>query len=262
MELVRCASAYADDRVRSGRRDRCRASSSLYIVQTAPSRRRERAVDLDGCVGRGDRLRRSPHRAQGANIDLQRDHPCPPTTSSCASTARRRWLNVDDADGKRGARLFTASVDRLRATYTFTSALVRPRYRPVRRDHARPVVCTRTRWSDARGTLSAARCSSRTSSTGRRCSSLGYGDDRELDGSETITALQPAVLREGLLRAAAVARRCSVPSQKSGCIRAPMHPRSLRCSSPEYSRYSGSSSPRDRGASALSVRHLTSVTEH
>ena len=46
----------------------------------------------------------------------------------------------------------------------------------------------------------------------------------------------------------------SVPSRKSCCIRAPMHPASLRCASVEYARYFALDAPCDPGASTLSMR--------
>jgi hypothetical protein len=75
-------------------------------------------VGLDGFVGQeidfeGARVGR------GANVNL-RATLRPTNHLELAFNESRRWLNVDAPSGGR-ARLFTASVDRLRATYTFTS---------------------------------------------------------------------------------------------------------------------------------------------
>ena len=69
----------------------------------------------------------------GDEVDFANDRPATGATLSLAATLRpsdrlelrlnadRRWLDVDAGDGRRGARLFTASVGRLRATYNLSA---------------------------------------------------------------------------------------------------------------------------------------------
>jgi hypothetical protein len=65
-------------------------------------------VDFEGArVGRGARISLSAALRPTDHLELRLDEA-------------RRWLNLDAGRGRR-ERLFNASVDRLRATYTFTS---------------------------------------------------------------------------------------------------------------------------------------------
>jgi hypothetical protein len=107
---------YAFDRVRAGGVTLPR-QQLLYIIQASPSRAVNQ-VGIDGFVGQeidfeGARVGR------GANVNL-RATLRPTDHLELAFNESRRWLNVDAPGGSR-PRLFTASVDRLRATYTFTS---------------------------------------------------------------------------------------------------------------------------------------------
>ena len=107
---------YAFDRVRAGEVTLPR-QQLLYVVNASPSRLLNQ-ISLDGFVGQeidfeGARVGR------GANVNLSATLR-PTDHLELAFNEARRWLNVDAPSGGR-ARLFTASVDRLRATYTFTS---------------------------------------------------------------------------------------------------------------------------------------------
>jgi hypothetical protein len=89
----------------------------VYIVNTSPSPTVAR-IELEGFVGQEVDFENA-RPGTGANVVLR-------TTLhllnqlELAFNEGRRWLDVEDtARGK--ARLFTARVDRLRATYTFTS---------------------------------------------------------------------------------------------------------------------------------------------
>ena len=90
----------------------------IYTIQTSPSRVVNQ-LSIDGFVGE--------------EIDFEQNRPGTGANIVFSATVRptdhlemrlnngRRWLNVDDGTGSgRRARLFTATVDRLRATYTFT----------------------------------------------------------------------------------------------------------------------------------------------
>jgi hypothetical protein len=108
---------YAFDRVRAGEVTLPR-QQLLYIIQASPSGVVNQ-VGLDGFVGQeidfeGARV------GTGANVNL-RATLRPTNHLELAFNESRRWLNVDAPTGGK-ARLFTAKVDRLRATYTFTSS--------------------------------------------------------------------------------------------------------------------------------------------
>jgi len=107
---------YAADRVRSGDRTLPR-QQLVYTLQASPSRIVSE-VSLNGFVGEeidfaNDRVGR------GANVSL-RATIRPTNHLELRFSNDRRWLNVD-APGDGRARLFTAQVDRLRATYTLTA---------------------------------------------------------------------------------------------------------------------------------------------
>jgi uncharacterized protein DUF5916 len=90
----------------------------IYTIQTAPSRIVNQ-LSIEGDVGQQiDFVQNRPGR--GANIVFSATLR-PTDHLEVRLNNGRRWLNVDDGTGSgRRARLFTASVDRLRATYTFT----------------------------------------------------------------------------------------------------------------------------------------------
>ncbi len=107
---------YAFDRVRAGHITLPR-QQLVYTLQFSPSRRISQ-ITLDGFVGEdvdfaGARIGR------GARVSLQASLR-PTDHLELRLDEARRWLNVPTPDGPR-SRLFTAHVDRLRATYTFTS---------------------------------------------------------------------------------------------------------------------------------------------
>jgi hypothetical protein len=90
----------------------------VYTVYVSPSQKVSR-VELEGTVGQEvdfDNAR----PGHGANIVL-RTTLRPTDHLELALNDSRRWLNVDAGAGT--SRLFTARVDRLRATYTFTSRM-------------------------------------------------------------------------------------------------------------------------------------------
>jgi hypothetical protein len=107
---------YAFDRVRAGETTLPR-QQLLYTLQFSPSRQISQLVlegfvgedvDFEGArVGRGARISLSAALRPTDHLELRLDEA-------------RRWLNLDAGRGRR-ERLFNASVDRLRATYTFTS---------------------------------------------------------------------------------------------------------------------------------------------
>lgn len=90
----------------------------VYTIQTAPSRVLNQ-ISLDGYVGGEiDFAQNRPGR--GANVVFSATVR-PTDHLELRFNNGRRWLNVDDGTGSgQRARLFTARVDRLRATYTFT----------------------------------------------------------------------------------------------------------------------------------------------
>ena len=103
-----------------------------------------------------------------------------PTTSRCAVDASRRWLDVRPDGGGPESRLFTAQVERLKATYTLQRAQLPAADRPVRAD----------RRATPRSTADAGRGDERRRSPARSLFAyklnwqsvlfLGYGDDRAL----------------------------------------------------------------------------------
>jgi len=109
---------YAWDRVRAGDgkatlpRDRL-----LYTIQTSPSRLLSN-ISLEGFLG-GEIDFDGARTGSGGSVVFSATVR-PSNHLELRLNNSRRWLNVDrPGDGR--ARLFTAKVDRLRATYTFTS---------------------------------------------------------------------------------------------------------------------------------------------
>ncbi|MCL4818232.1 MAG: carbohydrate binding family 9 domain-containing protein [Vicinamibacteria bacterium] len=109
---------YAFDRTRAGREllDR---NQFIYSLQVSPSRTVTQ-VNVDGFVG-GEIDFANERAGTGGNVNLSASIR-PTAHLELALTERRRWLDVDDPVRGSG-RLFTARVDRLRATYTFTSRM-------------------------------------------------------------------------------------------------------------------------------------------
>ena len=108
---------YASDRVRAGSVVLPR-QQLVYTVQVSPSQKVAR-VELEGTLGQEvdfDNAR----PGHGASVVL-RTVLRPTDHLELAFNDSRRWLDVDE-EGARG-RVFTSKVDRLRATYTFTSRM-------------------------------------------------------------------------------------------------------------------------------------------
>ena len=104
------------DRVRAGEREIPRRRL-LYTVQVSPSRAISQIV-LDGSIGEEIDFANS-RRGDGGTIDLTTTLR-PTDHLELRVIADRRWLDVEPKDMPRG-RLFTADVERLRATYTFNA---------------------------------------------------------------------------------------------------------------------------------------------
>jgi hypothetical protein len=109
---------YADDRVRAGSAVLPR-KQLVYIVRVSPSQKLA-FVGLDGFVGQDVDIDNA-RTGSGANVALSATLR-PTNHLELSLNSSRRWLNVDDVTGRSG-RLFTARVDRLRATYTFSSRI-------------------------------------------------------------------------------------------------------------------------------------------
>jgi hypothetical protein len=107
---------YAVDRVRAGEITLPR-QQLLYIAQASPSGLVNQIV-VEGFVGQEIDFE-GARTGTGANVNF-RATLRPTDHVELRFNEARRWLNVDTPAGSR-ARLFTARVDRLRATYTFTS---------------------------------------------------------------------------------------------------------------------------------------------
>jgi hypothetical protein len=107
---------YAFDRVRAGTVTLPR-QQFLYVVQLSPSLKFNQ-IGVYGFVGQEIDFA-GARTGTGANINLNATFR-PTNHLELRFNEARRWLNVATSSGPR-ARLFTASVDRLRATYTFTA---------------------------------------------------------------------------------------------------------------------------------------------
>jgi hypothetical protein len=106
---------YAFDRVRSGARTFPR-QQFVYQVQVTPSRSICNIL-LTGFVGQQVDFDNS-RLGSGASVDLEGTIR-PTDHLALAFVGVRSWLNVDPGGGER--RLFVAQVERLKATYVFTS---------------------------------------------------------------------------------------------------------------------------------------------
>lgn len=111
---------YAWDRVRAGEGKRTLPRNRIiYTVSSSPSRLFSQ-ISLDGYLG-GEVDFTEARRGTGGNATLGLTMR-PTDHLELRLNEGLRWLDVDRPEGGRG-RLFTARVDRLRATYTFTSRL-------------------------------------------------------------------------------------------------------------------------------------------
>ena len=108
---------YANDEIDSGEGP-LPVQRVRFILQASPSRLVSQ-LGLEGFVG--EEIDFANHRVgRGANV-LARGTVRPTNHLELRLNASRRWLNVAPAGSK--GRLFTAQVERLRATYTFTPRL-------------------------------------------------------------------------------------------------------------------------------------------
>jgi hypothetical protein len=109
---------YMNERVRAA--DKVLPRQQLvYTLQVSPSQKIAR-VDLEGFVGEEVDFANA-RTGTGGNV-IVRATLRPTNHLELALNENWRWLNVTDGAGVKG-RLFMARVDRLRATYTFTSRL-------------------------------------------------------------------------------------------------------------------------------------------
>jgi hypothetical protein len=106
---------YANDRVRTGDLVLPR-QQFIYTVNANPSRAVSQ-LSLDGFVGQEIDFANN-RRGHGADVTLQGTLR-PTNHLELRLRSGRRWLNVGRGTGGSG-RLFTAQVQRLRATYNFT----------------------------------------------------------------------------------------------------------------------------------------------
>ncbi|MCM2258797.1 MAG: DUF5916 domain-containing protein, partial [Vicinamibacteria bacterium] len=173
---------YAFDRTRTGAQlfDR---NQFIFSANASPSRRVTQ-VAVDGFVG-GEIDFANERPGTGGNVNLSASIR-PTNHLELTLTERRRWLDVDDPERGRG-RLFTARVDRVRATYTFTSRMflrLIGQYVETRNDPALWTypVAPRTGTFSASG-LFAYKLNWQT------VLFVGFGDNRALDEREE---LQPA----------------------------------------------------------------------
>ena len=173
-------------------------------VQTSPGRVLNN-ISLRGLPRRRDRLRQ---RARGHrhHADRQR-HRAPDDHLELTGNAARALAARRRSGARRRAGCSSRRSSALRASWSFNSrAFVRLIGQYVA-DHARPVAL-HVPGRLARTPRSASPRCSATSSTGRPCVYVGYGDDRELAAAHRPARAQRAAgVREGVLRAAAVTQR-------------------------------------------------------
>jgi Domain of unknown function (DUF5916) len=154
----------------------------VYTMETSPSRVLNQ-VSIDGFVG-GEPDFTDNRPGRGANVVFKATVR-PTDHLELRLDNGRRWLNVADGTaGGRRARLFTAKVDRLRATYTFTSRFfVRAigQWVETTRDPALYADEVERR----SGALSASALLAYKLNW-QTVLFLGYGDGRELDERETL----------------------------------------------------------------------------
>ena len=94
-------------------------SSSASCCRRAP-RCSVSQLSLEGAVGEEIDYRQRPARPR-RHADPGRHAAARPTTSRSASTPPARWIDVAPDEGGPESRLFTAQVERLKATYTFNA---------------------------------------------------------------------------------------------------------------------------------------------
>jgi Domain of unknown function (DUF5916) len=165
---------YAFDRVRAGDVVLPR-QQLLYVVQMSPSLK-VNSIGVDGFVGQEIDFD-GARTGTGANINFNATIR-PTNHLELRFNDSRRWLNVDTPSGSR-ARLFTASVDRLRAQYTFTARVflrVIGQYVSTRRDPT--LYATEVARKD--GAFSASMLFAYKLNW-QTVLFAGYGDERELD---------------------------------------------------------------------------------
>jgi hypothetical protein len=163
-----------NDRIRVSDRDIDRRQFG-FIANFSPSRH-VTWLAVDGRIGRDiDFTNARPGTGGAVNLSATvnlADH------LDVGVVQNRQWVNVNDATGGR-ARLFTARVSRLRATYTFTSRLfVRAiaQYVATDRDPALYLSSTTAKEGDFSGQLLVS-----YKLNWQSVLFAGYGDDRELD---------------------------------------------------------------------------------
>ncbi len=168
---------YAFDHVRAGAQVLPR-QQLLYNISVNPSRLIS-GIQLNGWIGEEVDFDNS-RTGKGANVLLQ--FTVRPTDHlGIVFLAARRWLNVD-AFGRRGARLFTADVDRIRATYTFTArSFLRVIAQNVQTQRDPSLYVSSVTRRDRSFTTSALLAYKLNWQT---VLFLGYGDDRELTDTE------------------------------------------------------------------------------
>ncbi|MFI5183407.1 MAG: DUF5916 domain-containing protein [Vicinamibacteria bacterium] len=172
----------APDDVRAG--DKLLPRRLLYYdVIVSPSRVLT-GIEVMGTLGQ-DVDFENVRTARGVNVNL-RFTVRPTNHLELAFTGARRWLNVDVPPAE-GARLFTAVVERLRATYTLSSRVFLRaigQYVKTERDPSLYVSAVNRKDADFTGSfLFAYKLNWQT------VMFLGYGDDRELDLNEKLQKL-------------------------------------------------------------------------
>ncbi len=186
------------DRVRAGDVTIPR-TQLLYTVQFSPSRAISQ-ISLDGFLGEevdfvgarpghGGRVTASANIRPTNHLELQFDSDV-------------RWLNVKPFEGGSEQRLFTAQVERLKATYTFTARSYLRAHRPVRPDGTEPVAVSEPGERAGRLVQRVAPFRLQAELADRALRGLWGQPDRH--GGEPAREDRPAVLPEGLLRLSAL----------------------------------------------------------
>ena len=165
---------YADDRVRSGDNVFPR-QQFIYIAQMSPPHVVSR-LSIDGYAGTDIDFDNSrPGRGNAVNLSATIN---PTKHLELILLENRQWLNVDDVSG-RDQRLFTATVTRVRSTYTFTArSFLRliGQYSSTDRDPALYLYPVTPKSGDFSGSALFA-----YKLNWQSVLFLGYGDDRALD---------------------------------------------------------------------------------
>ena len=165
---------YADDRIRSGDNIFPR-QQFIYIAQMSPPHVVSR-LSIDGYVGTDIDFDNSrPGRGNAVNLSATIN---PTKHLELILLENRQWLNVDDVAG-RDQRLFTATITRVRSTYTFTArSFLRliGQYNATDRDPALYLQPVTPKSGDFSGSALFA-----YKLNWQSVLFLGYGDDRALD---------------------------------------------------------------------------------